>query len=140
MPSWYDPAPERSLKAVIWPAVLAAGPIFVTVAALANLYAQLPQPVIIDQHMWTLFLLAFGVAAALGPVFSTLPLVAGAGLMRAAASRVPLLRAAICWAAAGAAGATALLMQFPRLAQDAEIAVALVTTSIVCALLAHRRS
>lgn len=124
----------------MWPAVLAAGPLFVTSTVLAAMYVQLPRAIDLTPGAVTGFLAALGLSAVFGFLLAIAPNLLGALLMRWLAARFPIAASPLSWTLAGGLTgvgiAAALGLNDPW---DAPIAFGFVATSMACAYICWRR-
>jgi len=118
-----------SQNARIGLASVAAGPLFVLLAALADLYMRLPAPVVVDPRSVQL-LLFLSVPALLVGTFVALPInTIGAAAMLALGSVFAPARTRTAWALAGAALGGVAVWLFEA---EGQIGFALVATSAFC--------
>lgn len=119
-------------------AAAVAGPLFVLSYVAAELYLRIPQPVVVQDQEFVLFLAVMPSTFLVGGVIGLVPIFLGAAVMGALADRFEAMRSPFAWAAAGASCGVGLVLLFASWT-DYSIAFALVATSTVCAVICRRQ-
>jgi hypothetical protein len=123
------------VESILWragAAAVVAGPLLVTMTALAELYLTLPQPVLLSADGFAQFLIALPFAILFGFVPAMALTLTGTSLLTLAGATFPLLRSEQAWAAAGA-GAGSLVAWLTGSPPGS--AFGFITTSAICGLL-----
>lgn len=128
-----------SVASAIWPAALAAGPIFLTAAALATLYLELPRPVVVPLQSILHFLFLLIPATVVGTILATLPVLLAAAMLHWLGRHSDVLRSTMAWVAVGAGAGALLAWLIDTGFQERQLGFALTATAATCALITRRR-
>jgi hypothetical protein len=123
----------------VWPASVAAGPIFVLSFAAASAFSLLPRPIPIDASVVMLNIIALVPSAIVGFMISILPSAIGAYFLSLAGETSETARAPTSWIGIGAALGFGLAVLFGAFPDSAATTFALVSTSSLCAGLCRAR-
>lgn len=115
-----------------------AGPVFVTSSALAYLYLQIPQPIVVDPRDLQLFFAALLPAALFGFLLAFMPNLIVAGLMTALSRHSSTLRLPAAWAFVGGGSIYAAMHFAVSEPIEPPILFGLTMTAALCALICWR--
>jgi len=123
---------KSSLAPGVILACFAAGPLFMVSTALATLYTNLPNPIVVSSSELLGFVAIIAPSIIVGGILALGPTMVGASAMRAFSERYEAARAPIIWTGMGALCGAALALALGAFS-DSPAAFGLIATSALCA-------